>query len=65
VAAPIRGAGGDVVGALTISGPTIRLAPDRLAELGPKLAREARALSARLAEQSGAGRIERGVTQDD
>jgi DNA-binding IclR family transcriptional regulator len=54
-----------VVGALTISGPTIRLAPDRLAELGPRLAREARALSARLAEQSGPGRIERGVTQDD
>jgi IclR family acetate operon transcriptional repressor len=65
VAAPIRGEGGDVVGALTISGPTIRLAPDRLAELGPRLAREARALSTRLAEQSGPGRIERGVTQDD
>jgi DNA-binding IclR family transcriptional regulator len=65
VAAPIRGEGGDVIGALTISGPTLRLGSERLAELGPKLALEARALSARLAKQSGHGRIERGVTRDD
>ena len=33
VAAPIRGEGGDVVGALTISGPTMRLGPER--SVGP------------------------------
>jgi DNA-binding IclR family transcriptional regulator len=41
VAAPVRGEGGDVVAALTISGPTLRLGPERLAALGPELAREA------------------------
>ena len=65
VAAPIRGESGDVVAALTISGPTMRLGPERLAALGPRLAQEARALSARLAKQGGHGRIERGVTRDD
>jgi IclR family acetate operon transcriptional repressor len=65
VAAPIRGEGGDVVGALTISGPTMRLGPERLAELGLKLVVEARALSARLAKHSGHGRVERGVPRDD
>jgi DNA-binding IclR family transcriptional regulator len=64
VAAPIRGERGNVVGALTISGPTMRLGPERLAELGPKLALEARGLSARLAKQCGHGRIEIGVTHD-
>jgi hypothetical protein len=43
----------------------MRLGPERLAELGSKLVVEARALSARLAKQSGHGRIERGVTRDD
>src|SRR3954452_11208483 len=48
VAAPVRGEGGEVVGALTISGPTLRLGPERLAVLGPELMREADALSERL-----------------
>jgi IclR family transcriptional regulator, acetate operon repressor len=47
VAAPVRGEGGEVVAALTISGPTLRLGPERLAELGPELTREADALSER------------------
>jgi DNA-binding IclR family transcriptional regulator len=37
-------------GRLTISGPTLRLGPERLAALGPELAREADALSERLAD---------------
>jgi DNA-binding IclR family transcriptional regulator len=49
VAAPVRGEGGDVLAALTISGPTLRLGPEQLAALGPELAREADALSERLA----------------
>src|SRR4051794_13848783 len=48
VAAPVRGEGGEVVAALTISGPTLRLGPERLAVLGPELMREADALSERL-----------------
>jgi IclR family acetate operon transcriptional repressor len=48
VAAPVRGEGGEVVAALTISGPTLRLGPERLAVLGPELTREADALSERL-----------------
>jgi DNA-binding IclR family transcriptional regulator len=52
VAAPVRGEGGDVVAALTISGPTLRLGPERLAALGPKLVREGNALSERLASDA-------------
>jgi DNA-binding IclR family transcriptional regulator len=37
-----------VVAALSISGPTIRINPDRIAELKPILIDEARALSRRL-----------------
>jgi IclR family transcriptional regulator, acetate operon repressor len=48
LAAPVHGPTGDVVGALAISGPTLRLGPDRIAELKPVLIREAAALSARL-----------------
>jgi IclR family transcriptional regulator, acetate operon repressor len=48
IAAPVRGAGGDVVAALSISGPTTRLTTDRIAELKPILIDEARALSHRL-----------------
>jgi IclR family acetate operon transcriptional repressor len=52
VAAPVRGERGHVVAALTISGPTLRLGPERLAALGPELAREADALSERLADDA-------------
>ena len=31
IAAPVRGAGGDVVAALSISGPTLRMTPRRIA----------------------------------
>ena len=33
IAAPVRGAGGEVIAALSISGPTIRMTPARIAEL--------------------------------
>jgi DNA-binding IclR family transcriptional regulator len=48
IAAPVHGPTGDVIAALSISGPTLRLTPRRVAELRPVLIKEARALSARL-----------------
>ena len=48
IAAPVRGAGGEVVAALSISGPTTRMTPARIAELKPILIAEAEALSRRL-----------------
>ena len=48
IAAPVRGAGGSVVAALSITGPTVRMTPPRIAELRPILIDEARALSRRL-----------------
>ena len=48
IAAPIRGAGGKVVAALSISGPTMRMTPERITELKPILIEEARSLSRRL-----------------
>jgi DNA-binding IclR family transcriptional regulator len=48
IAAPVRGAGGEVVAALSISGPTIRMTAARIAELKPVLIQEARELSRRL-----------------
>jgi IclR family acetate operon transcriptional repressor len=48
IAAPVRGAGGEVVAALSISGPTIRMPPERVAEFKPILMKEARLLSRRL-----------------
>jgi IclR family acetate operon transcriptional repressor len=48
IAAPVRGARGDVIAALSISGPTLRLTPERLRELKPILTSEARTLSRRL-----------------
>ena len=55
VAAPVRGEGGEVVAAVTVSGPTLRLGPERLAALGPALVREADALSERLADNAPLG----------
>ena len=48
IAAPVRGAGGEVLAALSISGPTIRMTPARIRELKPILITEADALSRRL-----------------
>jgi len=48
MAAPVRGAGGDVVAALSISGPTLRMNGERIRELEPILIGEARTLSGRL-----------------
>jgi DNA-binding IclR family transcriptional regulator len=48
MAAPVRGADGDVVAALSISAPTARLADDRVERLAPVLLEQARALSRRL-----------------
>ena len=48
MAAPVRGARGEVIAALSISGPTLRMTPARIDELQPILISEARALSHRL-----------------
>jgi IclR family transcriptional regulator, acetate operon repressor len=48
MAAPVRGGRGDVIAALTISGPTLRMPPTRIRELQPILTREAQTLSRRL-----------------
>jgi DNA-binding IclR family transcriptional regulator len=48
MAAPVRGARGDVVAALSITGPTVRMTPLRILELQNVLLEEARALSRRL-----------------
>jgi DNA-binding IclR family transcriptional regulator len=48
VATPVRGAGGDVVAALSISGPTLRMTPRRIRELQTILIDESRALTRRL-----------------
>lgn len=54
VAVPVRGAGGDVVAALSVSGPTLRMTPPRLREIEAVLIEEARLLERRL------GHIEEG-----
>jgi IclR family transcriptional regulator, acetate operon repressor len=48
VAAPVRGARGDVVAALSITGPTVRMTPPRILELQVLLQQEAHILSRRL-----------------
>jgi IclR family acetate operon transcriptional repressor len=48
VAAPVRDRGGDVVAALTVSGPSLRLAPQRLRLLGRVTLEQAHAISTRL-----------------
>jgi DNA-binding IclR family transcriptional regulator len=52
IAAPVHGPDGDVIAALSISGPTLRLTYERVAELAPVLVQEARALGERLANRS-------------
>ena len=48
MAAPVRGARGDVVAALSITGPTLRMGPARIRELQPILIDEALTMSRRL-----------------
>ncbi len=48
IAAPIFGPDGDVVAALSISGPTIRLTRERMIELAPHLMTQAAQVSERL-----------------
>jgi IclR family acetate operon transcriptional repressor len=48
IAVPVRGAGGEVIAALSISGPTIRMTPARILECKPVLIDEALTLSRRL-----------------
>jgi IclR family acetate operon transcriptional repressor len=48
LAAPVHGPTGDVIAALAISGPTLRLPAERVEELRAVLTKEAAALSARL-----------------
>ncbi len=48
IAAPVIGAGGKVIAALSISGPTTRMSASRIDELEPRLVDEAQALSDRL-----------------
>jgi DNA-binding IclR family transcriptional regulator len=48
IAAPVFGPDGNAVAALSISGPTIRLTRDRIAELVPALLEQARLVSAQL-----------------
>ncbi len=48
MAAPVRGGRGDVVAALSITGPTVRMTPLRILELHDTLLEEAHALSRRL-----------------
>jgi IclR family transcriptional regulator, KDG regulon repressor len=48
MAAPVRGPTGNVIAALSLSGPTTRLTAERIEELRPVLIDEGRALSQRL-----------------
>ncbi len=51
LAAPVFGADGTCLAALSISGPTLRLTRPRIEQLAPALVREAQQLSARLGHQ--------------
>ena len=48
LAAPVHGPTGDVIAALSVSGPTFRLGPERIADIKPVLTTQAETLSARL-----------------
>jgi DNA-binding IclR family transcriptional regulator len=48
LAAPVRGADGSVIAALSVSGPSVRIGRERFADIGGRLAREAATLSAQL-----------------
>jgi DNA-binding IclR family transcriptional regulator len=55
IAAPVRGAGGVVVGSVTVAGPVQRLSKDTLARIAPEVIRTAELISARLGYQFRAG----------
>lgn len=61
IAAPVRGTRGKVVAALSISGPTMRMTPERIAELQPILIEEARSLSRRLGDPEQPEQSEQGA----
>jgi IclR family transcriptional regulator, acetate operon repressor len=48
VAAPVRGVSGEVVAALSVTGPTVRMTPERITELCEVLVEESERLSSRL-----------------
>jgi IclR family transcriptional regulator, acetate operon repressor len=51
VAAPVLDESGRAIAALSVSGPTLRLSPRRIAELRPVVIKQARALGERLANR--------------
>jgi DNA-binding IclR family transcriptional regulator len=53
IAAPVRGERGDVVAALSISGPWLRMTPERIDELREALIEQGLALGARLGYEQG------------
>jgi IclR family KDG regulon transcriptional repressor len=55
IAAPVRGAGGVVVGSVAVAGPVQRLSKETLARFAPEVIRTAQAISARLGHQFRAG----------
>ncbi len=55
MAAPVRGPTGDVIAALSVSGPTSRLSEARVQELRPLVIRQANALSAGLGHEDPRG----------
>jgi IclR family acetate operon transcriptional repressor len=55
MAAPVRGARGEVIAALSISGPTLRMTPARIEELQAILRSEAATLSRRLGHNDDQG----------
>ena len=48
IAAPVRGASGEVVAALSVTGPTVRMTPSRITDLCRALVAESDSLSGRL-----------------
>lgn len=55
IAAPVRGAGGVVVGSVAVAGPVQRLSKETLAKFAPEVIRTAEAISARLGYQFRSG----------
>lgn len=55
IAAPVRGAGGVVVGSVAVAGPTQRLSKETLSRYAPEVIRTAEAISARLGYQFRSG----------
>jgi DNA-binding IclR family transcriptional regulator len=51
LAAPVLGPDGIAIAALSVSGPTIRLTRDRIAELAPALVEQSRLVSRRLGHE--------------